>query len=347
MLLLSANSEELVNIDNTICGGPPSVIICVQRTLNEIATAANNIHSLTIRIEQNIHQRDPNTLTLQNHIINKLSNINNSLPSSKTHQQFMIMNNIDKSDLIHLMKEQDYAVSFLYKSVDNIRHLQSMSENDEVDDPFDRIQSEQRTDDDHMCRINDNILCVKDEFKEITSKAAYIIQKTLEIEKILNQTKLTDKVFQRIIIERNYTLSSLPPSHYLDDLIRKNNINRKFLVELLAETHNALIYFANNIIGVRLLENNYGQDVDHAFANIQTVLKFEMVCRYRNVMNVFSVPWKSIHEINDRLHFSARMKHLCLSDYYAVRSIVIARHLHEWMQNLTKGINDLETKYLT
>ncbi|CAF1670938.1 unnamed protein product, partial [Adineta ricciae] len=53
-LLSLVDSEELVNIDHTICGGPPSVIICVQRTLNEIATAANNIHSLTIRIEQNI-----------------------------------------------------------------------------------------------------------------------------------------------------------------------------------------------------------------------------------------------------------------------------------------------------
>ncbi|CAF0755597.1 unnamed protein product [Adineta ricciae] len=123
MLHLSANSEQSVNIDNTICGGPPSVIICVQRTLDEIATAAKNIHSLTIQIEQNVRQRDPNTLTLQNHIINKLSSINNSLPSSKTHQQFMIMNNIDKSDLVHLMKEQDYAASYLYKSVDDIRHL--------------------------------------------------------------------------------------------------------------------------------------------------------------------------------------------------------------------------------
>ena len=115
-----ANSEVPVNIDNTICGGPPSVIICVQRTLNEIATAAKNIHSLTIQIEQNIvstlassspsnthtndhtassllqYQRDPNTHTLQNQIINELSNINTSLPASKTHQQFMIMNNIDK-----------------------------------------------------------------------------------------------------------------------------------------------------------------------------------------------------------------------------------------------------------
>ncbi|CAF1188671.1 unnamed protein product [Adineta ricciae] len=209
------------------------------------------------------------------------------------------------------------------------------------------LQSEQRTKDDHMCQINHSILCVKDEFKEITSKAEHIIRKTLEIEESIIQSKLTDKVFQRITIERNYTRSSLPPSHYLVDLSEKNNINRKFLVELLAETHNALIYFANNIGDVRRLENNYGQGVDHAFANIQTVLKLEMVCRYRNVMNVFSTPWKSIHEINDRLIFSARMIHLCLSDYYAVRAIVIARHLRQWMEDLITGINGLDTKYLT
>ena len=45
-----------------------------------------------------------------------------------------------QSDLIHLMKEQDYATSYLYKSVNNIRQLRSMSENDEVQDLFDRIQ---------------------------------------------------------------------------------------------------------------------------------------------------------------------------------------------------------------
>ena len=38
------------------------------------------------------------------------------------------------------MKEQDYAASYLYKSVDNIQHLQSMPANDEVHDLFDRIQ---------------------------------------------------------------------------------------------------------------------------------------------------------------------------------------------------------------
>ena len=115
----------------------------------------------------------------------------------------------------------------------------------------------------------------------------------------------------------------------------------------MAETHNALIYFAKNIRDVRRLESNHGQDVDRAFANIETVLKLGMVCRYRNVMNVFSVPWKSIHEINDRLTFSDRMMHLCLSDYYVVRSIVIAKHLRQWMKDLIIGINGLDSKYLT
>ena len=53
------------------------------------------------------------------------------------------------------------------------------------------LKSEQRTDDDHMCRINHNILCVKDEFNEITSKADYIVRKTLEIEEIVSTDHLT------------------------------------------------------------------------------------------------------------------------------------------------------------
>lgn len=52
------------------------------------------------------------------------------------------------------------------------------------------LQSEQRTVGDQMCQINNNILCVRDEFKEITSKAAYIVQKTLEIEQSVSTDHL-------------------------------------------------------------------------------------------------------------------------------------------------------------
>ncbi|UJR27207.1 hypothetical protein I4U23_008503 [Adineta vaga] len=152
LLLLFANGKEQGKVNRDICP-TTTITLCAREVLQEIRTTANQIHPLTLQIEENIHRRDPNKVTLENNIIYKTTILNITFPSSKTHDQFMHMNNIDKSDLVHLIKEADYAVSYLYKSIVNLRQAETASKEDGDNALFHRI--EQLLEEGMICNYRD------------------------------------------------------------------------------------------------------------------------------------------------------------------------------------------------
>ncbi|UJR27209.1 hypothetical protein I4U23_008505 [Adineta vaga] len=203
--------------------------------------------------------------------------------------------------------------------------------------------SEQGSINDHMCQINRGLLCVKDELATIARKAQEIAGTILEIEQEIKQRITMGTLNKYVNIEMNSTHASLPSLYYHLHFFQKSNIGKEYLIKLLLEAHNAMIYFSNTIDDLRHLKGFFAQKIDDRFKKIQTSLKDQMICRYRNVLYVYSQSWQSMYEVNDRIEFS-KMIHSDSSDVHSVRSIVIGRHLRQWMEDLTAVIEKLEGK---
>ncbi|CAF4004820.1 unnamed protein product [Adineta steineri] len=119
--------------------GPYTEILCVKDVLTEIRNASKDIHELANKIERIIYERDPNKVSLENYINHQLTTLRLTFPISINHEQFFQLNNIDRSDLVHLMKEEYNAVRYLFKSIMNLQNAQSISKG-EHDGLFDDVQ---------------------------------------------------------------------------------------------------------------------------------------------------------------------------------------------------------------
>jgi hypothetical protein len=103
-----------------------------------------------------------------------------------------------------------------------------------------------------------------------------------------------------------------------------------------------LIYYYNSIDDLLKLEGVFVQKPDGRLKEIQDSIKYEMICRYRSVLNVYSQQWKSVNDI-DRIQFS-RMHRLSPSLTHDVHSIVMIRYLRKWMEQIDDVIVNLEMK---
>ncbi|CAF1101631.1 unnamed protein product [Rotaria sordida] len=122
ILFLSIYGQNEKQQDDNLCPKINSVL-CVKKVLSEIVNAAEEINDIANKIEQNIlkRERELNSITLDNHINYKTQQIKSNLPKSDYYDQFMkIKSNINKTDFIHLIQEENYAFSYLYKSIYNI-----------------------------------------------------------------------------------------------------------------------------------------------------------------------------------------------------------------------------------
>jgi len=104
-----------------------------------------------------------------------------------------------------------------------------------------------------------------------------------------------------------------------------------------------MIYFYNSIDNLLKLEAIFGEKTDKRLKEIQDNIQYEMICRYRSVLNVYSQKWKSANEI-DRMQFSG-IHRLSPSVIHEVRSVVIARYLRKWMEEINNVIMNLEMKF--
>jgi hypothetical protein len=83
---------------------------------------------------------------------------------------------------------------------------------------------------------------------------------------------------------------------------------------------------------------------DSWFKQIEYNLRYEIICRYRSILNVYSHEWPLINEINE-IQFSRRKYRSSPSLVYDVHSIIIARLLREWMNRIQSVMINLEAKF--
>ncbi len=104
-----------------------------------------------------------------------------------------------------------------------------------------------------------------------------------------------------------------------------------------------MMYFYNSIDNLLQLEAIFGEKIDKRLKEIQDNIRYEMICRFRSVLDVYSQKWKSVNEI-DRMQFSG-IHRLSPSVIHEVRSVVIVRYLRKWMEVINNVITNLETKF--
>lgn len=102
-----------------------------------------------------------------------------------------------------------------------------------------------------------------------------------------------------------------------------------------------MLYYYNSITDLLAQENIFAQETDVAFKIIQNNLRKAIICRYRNLLYVYSQNWNSLHHIG-RIQFSPLP--ICPSCTHNVHSIVIARYLREWMAKISSVIKEIGSK---
>ncbi|CAF1086854.1 unnamed protein product [Adineta steineri] len=177
----------------------------------------------------------------------------------------------------------------------------------------------------------------------MTTIAKGIRQTLLKIEQQIKQTNIIDKLNHDVNIEMDNKQPNSPRSIHHDHLSNHSNINKGYFINLLLEGHDALIYYYNSIDDLLQLKGTFGEETDEQFEKIQSNIRSEMVCRYRNILNVYSQKWKSADEINDRIKFS-KMRRFSPSMIHDIRSVIIIRYLRDWIEDIIDALTNVETK---
>ena len=104
-----------------------------------------------------------------------------------------------------------------------------------------------------------------------------------------------------------------------------------------------MIFFTNSIAELLDSPPLSTHTIDEKFEQIHRSLTQKLICRYRDVLKFLSLKWKSPRQIG-RIHFSNKSR-LSPSLVYNIHSIVIARYLRQWMEQINRVILNLEMKF--
>jgi hypothetical protein len=111
------------------------------------------------------------------------------------------------------------------------------------------------------------------------------------------------------------------------------------------EAHYSMSFYYNSINDILNMNDVFAFTTDSLFRQIQYSMRNEIICRYRSVLNVYSIEWASIDYIG-RIDFSQKKYRSAPSLVHDVHSIIIARLLREWMQRLNSVIVNLGAKFV-
>ena len=111
------------------------------------------------------------------------------------------------------------------------------------------------------------------------------------------------------------------------------------------EAHNAMLHLANSIDEVRSSKDAHENVADSVLDEIQRVLKYEMVCRYRNILNVYVEQLEPVFETKDRIEFS-EISRASRSVVHDIRSLVVVECIRKWMKLLDDVVERLERKLI-
>ncbi|CAF1056771.1 unnamed protein product [Rotaria sordida] len=204
---------------------------------------------------------------------------------------------------------------------------------------------EQQLKNDDMCNLTREILCVKDVLKDIVTMIENINQTINKIQKyILSKIIKVNKFDHYITHEIDLINSYLPISKYHVNFFQMNNIHKKYLINLFLEAHNAMSFYHNSINDILNMNDTSSLIIDNWFNQIQYNLRYEIICQYRNILNIYSHEWTLINQIN-RIKFSTIKYQSSPSIIHDVHSIINIQLLQKWIQKIHSVINNLETKF--
>lgn len=77
--------------------------------------------------------------------------------------------------------------------------------------------------------------------------------------------------------------------------------------------------------------------------DIQDTIRYDMICKYRTILHVFSHEWLSIHQVRP-LPTVVHVKPVAPSIEFDVRSTVFVKELRLWMQNIRRLMRKLQNE---
>lgn len=104
-----------------------------------------------------------------------------------------------------------------------------------------------------------------------------------------------------------------------------------------------MVFFYNSIDDILELKVEYAELIDHSLQRIQINLRYEIICRYRSALHVYSPKWKPAHDIS-RMKFSKHHR-LPPSMLHQVHTVVVLRYLQNWMEMINNITANLGIKY--
>ncbi|UJR21987.1 hypothetical protein I4U23_025055 [Adineta vaga] len=199
--------------------------------------------------------------------------------------------------------------------------------------------ADHRSKHDDMCPFTRDTLCVKDLLMTIAIVARSVNRTANEIERnILFKYQEIETLNRYINYEMGIIQSDLPtPQLHV-------KFFQNYLGDLMLEAHNALSYYYKSIKGILILRDIASFTSDLWFEQIENNLRYEMICRYRNVLSVYSRVWPSINEVNE-IQFSRRKYASSPSMVHDVHAMVVIRLLREWMRKIYAVLMNVEAKY--
>ncbi|CAF1300233.1 unnamed protein product [Adineta steineri] len=205
--------------------------------------------------------------------------------------------------------------------------------------------SDKRQADDDMCKVKFNILCVKDVITKIGDVTPNVNRTLNLIEKIIFENNPNTKTIDSFVNYEMATIEShLPKSKYHLKFFLDSNIDKNDLNHILSEAHYAISYYYNSVKDILSMNDIFAFTVDLLLRQIQDSLRYEIICRYRSILNVYSYKWPLINEVQ-QIKFSETKYRSSPSLTHNVRSIVIVRLLREWMNRLHLVMTNFEYKY--
>ncbi|CAF4216805.1 unnamed protein product [Rotaria socialis] len=123
IFIFPAYGQQENKLDDNLCPQMISVL-CVKKVLLDIASETEKIKDSAHKIKKYIRDHEPAPASLVEYINYTMRHMQSNLPKSYYHYHFRnTKSNINRTDFIHLIQEENYAFSYLYSSINNILHI--------------------------------------------------------------------------------------------------------------------------------------------------------------------------------------------------------------------------------
>ncbi|CAF1223856.1 unnamed protein product [Rotaria magnacalcarata] len=123
IFIFPAYGQQEKILDDNLCPQMISVL-CVKKVLLDIVFETQKMKDSAHKIEKYIHDHEPTPASLVEYINYTMKHMKSNLPKSYYHYHYRnTKSNINRTDFIHLIQEENYAFSYLYNSINNILNI--------------------------------------------------------------------------------------------------------------------------------------------------------------------------------------------------------------------------------